>query len=222
MIEFDLDDLDYEHHLPPGVLLERCLEKAMFMTNHPNRFFLSEQIPSLGKLTSMLVKLEVEEFRKSKLLDGILPFEDEIISISELGERELMDITVSGNNTFYANGILTKNSHGLAMTVDLLLAMIRSEELDDQNLVMFKQLKNRFSDMAAKLRFVVGIDRSKMLLFNAETEPNMSGGKVVSNGSPPTKQQRKEMTDTSTGEILNRKPSYGTQTQRSKFEGIKV
>jgi hypothetical protein len=75
--------------------------------------------------------------------------------------------------------------------------------------------------MAAKLRFVVGIDRSKMLLFNAETEPSMSGGKVVSNGSP-TKQQRKEMTDTSTGEILNRKPSYGAQTQRSKFEGIKV
>lgn len=113
-------------------------------------------------------------------------------------------------------------SHGLAMTVDLLLAMIRSEELDDQNLVMFKQLKNRFSDMAAKLRFVVGIDRSKMLLFNAEAEPNMAGSKVVSNGTPPTRQQRKEMVDTSTGEVLNRKPSYGQGAQRSKFEGIKV
>ena len=62
------------------------------------------------------------------------------------------------------------------MTVDLLLAMIRSEELDEQNLVMFKQLKNRYGDMAKKLRFVCGIDRDKMRLYDTETDmvPNSS------------------------------------------------
>ncbi len=76
-------------------------------------------------------------------------------------------------------------SHGLAMTVDALWVMIRSEELDDQNLVMFKQLKNRFSDIASMLRFVVGIDRAKMKLFTSNKQPEMSGSKVVMNGSPP-------------------------------------
>lgn len=68
------------------------------------------------------------------------------------------------------------DSSGISMTVDLLLAMIRSEELDEQNLVMFKQLKNRYGDMAKKLRFVCGIDRDKMRLYDTETDmvPNSS------------------------------------------------
>lgn len=77
-------------------------------------------------------------------------------------------------------------SHGLAMTVDLLWAMIRSEELDDQNLVMFKQLKNRYADMSSMLRFVVGIDRGKMRLFDSDQESiTMNRDGIVSNGSPP-------------------------------------
>ena len=69
------------------------------------------------------------------------------------------------------------DSSGISMTVDLLLAMIRSEELDEQNLVMFKQLKNRYGDMAKKLRFVCGIDRDKMRLYDTETDvvPNSKG-----------------------------------------------
>jgi replicative DNA helicase len=108
-------------------------------------------------------------------------------------------------------------SHGLAMTVDILLAMMRSEELDAQNLVMFKQLKNRFSDMAAKLRFVVGIDRSKMRLFNAESEIQMTKTKPISHGSPP---QRGETIDKETGEIKNYKPPLNNN--RARFAGIKV
>ena len=55
-------------------------------------------------------------------------------------------------------------SHGLSMTVDVLTAMIRTEDLDNRNLVMFKQLKNRFSDITQNKRFHIKVDRSKMRL----------------------------------------------------------
>jgi replicative DNA helicase len=103
-------------------------------------------------------------------------------------------------------------SAGLAMTVDVLLAMIRSEELDAQNLVMFKQLKNRFSDMASKLRFVVGIDRSKMKLFNAETSVKMTQTKIVVDGSPRNNSGAEKP------QFGNKKP----ETNRARFNGIKV
>jgi replicative DNA helicase len=59
-------------------------------------------------------------------------------------------------------------SFGLPATADLMLAMISTEELEDLDQVMIKQLKNRYSDPGSNKRFVVGIDRSKMRLFDAE------------------------------------------------------
>lgn len=55
-------------------------------------------------------------------------------------------------------------SHGLSMTVDVLLGMIRTDELDERNLVLMKQLKNRFSDITQNRRFCLSVDRSKMRL----------------------------------------------------------
>lgn len=91
-----------------------------------------------------------------------------------------------GTNTSDVSFKEISESHGLAMTVDILWAMIRTEELDEQNLVLFKQLKNRFSDIASKLRFVVGIDRARMKLYNIDTDINMAK-KPLSNGSPKPK-----------------------------------
>tara|TARA_E500000178_G_scaffold356253_1_gene432787 strand:- start:539 stop:1735 length:1197 start_codon:yes stop_codon:yes gene_type:complete len=59
-------------------------------------------------------------------------------------------------------------SFGLPATADLMLAMISTEELEDLDQIMIKQLKNRYSDPGSNKRFVVGIDRSKMRLFDAE------------------------------------------------------
>lgn len=59
-------------------------------------------------------------------------------------------------------------SFGTAATADLLLAIISTEELDNMNQVMIKQLKNRYSDKSINKRFVVGIDRSKMRLYDVE------------------------------------------------------
>lgn len=63
----------------------------------------------------------------------------------------------------------TSESFGLPMTVDFMFAMISNEELDAANQVMFKQLKNRYNDASKNRRALVGIDRSKMRLFNLES-----------------------------------------------------
>jgi replicative DNA helicase len=62
----------------------------------------------------------------------------------------------------------TSESFGLPATVDLMLAMISTEELQALNQVMFKQLKNRYADPTFLRRFVVGVDRSKMKLYDVE------------------------------------------------------
>jgi len=62
----------------------------------------------------------------------------------------------------------TSESFGLPATADLFLAIVSSEELDEQGLIMLKQLKNRYSDVNYKKRFTVGINRSKMKWYDAE------------------------------------------------------
>jgi len=62
----------------------------------------------------------------------------------------------------------TSESFALPATVDLMIAIISSEELESLGQLMFKQLKNRYNDLSYHKRFVVGVDRSKMRLFNTE------------------------------------------------------
>ena len=59
-------------------------------------------------------------------------------------------------------------SFGLPATADLFLALITSEELEQLNQIMIKQLKNRYSDLASNRRFVVGVDRAKMRLYDCD------------------------------------------------------
>jgi archaellum biogenesis ATPase FlaH len=62
----------------------------------------------------------------------------------------------------------TSESFGLPATADFMFALISTEELESLNQIMVKQLKNRYNDPTAYKRFVVGIDRSKMKLYNVE------------------------------------------------------
>ena len=59
-------------------------------------------------------------------------------------------------------------SFGLPATVDLLFVLIVSEELKKLNQIMVKQLKNRYDDMDKNKRFVLGVDKSKMKLYDTE------------------------------------------------------
>ncbi len=62
----------------------------------------------------------------------------------------------------------TSESFGLPATADLMFALITSEELEALGQIMVKQLKNRYSDPTAFKRFVIGVDRSKMKLYDVE------------------------------------------------------
>lgn len=62
----------------------------------------------------------------------------------------------------------TSESFGLPATVDFMFALIASEEMDQLNQLMVKQLKNRYNDPTLYKRFVIGVDRAKMKLYDLE------------------------------------------------------
>ena len=60
----------------------------------------------------------------------------------------------------------TSESFGLPATADLMFAIISTEELEKLNQMLVKQLKNRYNDLTINKRFIIGIDRAKMKLYN--------------------------------------------------------
>jgi len=62
----------------------------------------------------------------------------------------------------------TSESFGLPATADLMFALISTEELEELGQIMVKQLKNRYNDPTIFKRFIVGIDRAKMRLYDCE------------------------------------------------------
>ena len=64
----------------------------------------------------------------------------------------------------------TSESFGLPATADLMFALISSEELEALGQIMVKQLKNRYSDPTLHKRFILGVDRAKMKLYDVEGE----------------------------------------------------
>ena len=105
---------------------------------------------------------------------------ERITHIECIGELDAIDIEVDGNHLFYANDILTHNSNsdpgledtsesfGLPATADFMFALVSNEELESLNQIIVKQLKNRYNDPSFYKRFVVGIDRAKMKLYDTE------------------------------------------------------
>jgi len=86
----------------------------------------------------------------------------------------------------------TSESFGLPATVDFMFALISTEELEQMNQLMVKQLKNRYNDPTANKRFMIGVDRAKMKLYDLEesaqkglTDSNIQSTRVDS----PTKEQ---------------------------------
>ena len=62
----------------------------------------------------------------------------------------------------------TSESFGLPATADYMIALVSTDELQELNQIMVKQLKNRYNDPTINRRFVIGIDRAKMRLYNLE------------------------------------------------------
>ncbi len=99
----------------------------------------------------------------------------------------------------------TSESFGLPATADFMFALVTNEELEGLNQILVKQLKNRYSDPNFYKRFVVGVDRPKMRLYDAEQSAQ---NEIIDSGqddSPPL------------NTFGNRERNLG-----SKFDGIKV
>jgi len=62
----------------------------------------------------------------------------------------------------------TAESFGLPATADFMFALISSEDLEQKNQILIKQLKNRYNDPTVNRKFIVGVDRSKMRLYDVE------------------------------------------------------
>ena len=73
----------------------------------------------------------------------------------------------------------TSESFGLPATADLMFALISTEELESLNQIMVKQLKNRYNDPTIHKRFVIGIDRAKMRLYDCEQKAQED---IIDNG----------------------------------------
>lgn len=95
----------------------------------------------------------------------------------------------------------TAESFGLPATADLFLAAITNEQMEQLNQLMIKQLKNRYNDPGLNKRFVIGIDRSKMKLYDVE----QSAQEIVDSGQQEEKTSLKSSFD-----------------KKSKFKGLKV
>ena len=67
----------------------------------------------------------------------------------------------------------TSESFGLPATADLMLALISTEDLEGLNQIMVKQLKNRYNDPTMYKRFVIGIDRAKMRLYDCDQQDDI-------------------------------------------------
>ena len=104
----------------------------------------------------------------------------------------------------------TSESFGLPATADFMFALISSEELESLNQIMVKQLKNRYSDPGSNRRFVLGIDRSKMRLY--DVDQSAQAGLV---DDRPVMDKGKFM------EEENERQKPKSKFDRSKFEGFK-
>jgi len=103
----------------------------------------------------------------------------------------------------------TSESFGLPATADFMFALISTEELAELGQIMVKQLKNRYSDTGIARRFVLGIDRSKMRLYDVEqsAQEDLLDGPV--------------MDSTKFGEEDRERSKPKSKFDKSKFEGFK-
>jgi hypothetical protein len=99
----------------------------------------------------------------------------------------------------------TSESFGLPATADFMFALVSNEELEALNQIIVKQLKNRYNDPSFYKRFVVGIDRAKMKLYDTEASAQEGLSDAGQDDDTP-------MFD---------KSSFGRRQKAEAFEGFK-
>ena len=101
----------------------------------------------------------------------------------------------------------TSESFGLPATADFMFALVTNEELENLNQILVKQLKNRYNDPSSYKRFVVGIDRAKMKLYDVEESA------------------QRDLADSGQDDIPDRPlNTFGNRERKmnDKFDGLKI
>ena len=92
----------------------------------------------------------------------------------------------------------TSESFGLPATADLMFALISTEDMEELNQIMVKQLKNRYNDPTVYKRFVLGIDRQKMRLYDCDQNAQqdiIDSGIETNQFNPPKANPAKQFDD---------------------------
>ena len=157
------------------LFFERC--KAL------TELHLKEFPEELGKygyeaVFNAIATLELERLKKEHAEDYLIDFNDEIVEIEEIGEQEVIDITVDKDSLFYADGVLTKNSYATVFICDIVIGIITTEDFDLQNKICFKQLKNRYRDCKLNNKFFLGVNKAKMKLYDIN-DPNIESKQTL-------------------------------------------
>jgi replicative DNA helicase len=108
----------------------------------------------------------------------------------------------------------TSESFGLPATVDFMFALISTEDLEAMNQLMVKQLKNRYNDPTINKRFVIGVDRAKMKLYDLEQSAQKN---IMDSG---IKEDKPKWNTQDNGGPVQIKKQYGQATR--DFSKIRV
>lgn len=144
-IRYLINDLRMKHNFKPDIVYIDYLNLCS-----------SSRLKGAAAANSYTVVKSIAEELRGLAMEFDLP----VVSATQANRSAFESSDIDMTNT--------SESIGLAATVDAMFALISSEELESMKQIMIKQLKNRWGDLSYYRRFVVGIDRSKMKLFNLE------------------------------------------------------
>lgn len=155
-----LDELKIKKDFKPDIIfvdyINLCASKRFKAGNNQNSY--------------TIIKSIAEELRGLAVVQNV-----PIVTATQVNRSGAGDTDIDLTNT--------AESFGLPATVDLMLALISTEELEELGQMMIKQLKNRYNDINYYKKFVVGIDRGKMRLYDLEKNAQKS---LVSSGHSNT------------------------------------
>jgi hypothetical protein len=155
-----LDELKIKKAFKPDIIfvdyINLCASKRFKAGNNQNSY--------------TIIKSIAEELRGLAVVQNV-----PIVTATQVNRSGAGDTDIDLTNT--------AESFGLPATVDLMLALISTDELEELGQMMIKQLKNRYNDINYYKKFVVGIDRGKMRLYDLEKNAQKS---LVSSGHSNT------------------------------------
>jgi hypothetical protein len=155
-----LDELKIKKAFKPDIIfvdyINLCASKRFKAGNNQNSY--------------TIIKSIAEELRGLAVVQNV-----PIVTATQVNRSGAGDADIDLTNT--------AESFGLPATVDLMLALISTDELEELGQMMIKQLKNRYNDINYYKKFVVGIDRGKMRLYDLEKNAQNS---LVSSGHSNT------------------------------------